>query len=170
MSRRKSPVLDIYLKYPMLIDAFGIIIILIIWNFFKIIPFYFTDKATILNIVSSLIGTCISLAGFILAALTIIVTFRSNLKAKGVDDASNAMELIISSGYYNDIVKVYTGAIYEFLLVGFGLYFFWLSIDNISNLVIMTKAVMCGVIMTATPVFRSLWVLFSIIGLEKHSN
>ena len=137
------------------------------WCFVKFIPFTFIGKDVTLNIASSLIGTCISLAGFILAALTIIVTFRSNLKAKGLDDASNAMELIITSGYYNAIVNVYTGAIYEFLIVSFGMYIFWLSIDNITNIVTQTKIVFGGVFLTAAPVFRSLWVLFSIIGLEK---
>jgi hypothetical protein len=128
------------------------------------------DKATILNVVSSLIGTCISLAGFILAALTIIVTFRSNIKAKGLEESSNAMELIINSGYYNEIVKVYTGTIAEFILVSFGLYLFWLSIDNVKDPIIQTKIVLSAVFLTAAPVSRSLWVLFSIIGLEKYNR
>jgi heme/copper-type cytochrome/quinol oxidase subunit 4 len=80
------------------------------------------------------------------------------------------MELIINSGYYNEIVKVYTGTIAEFILVSFGLYLFWLSIDNVKDPIIQTKIVLSAVFLTAAPVSRSLWVLFSIIGLEKYNR
>ncbi|PHK34708.1 hypothetical protein VF13_37855 [Nostoc linckia z16] len=170
MRNNNRTFIDFYLKHPITIDIVIVIIAITVWRFVRLVPFYFPDKSTVLNIVSSVIGTCVSLAGFILAALTIIVTFRSNLKAKGVEDASNALELIISSGYYNQIVKVYTGAIYEFLIVTFGFYLFWLSIDNIKSLTILTQVVLSGVFMTAAPVIRSLWVLFSIIGSERYDK
>ena len=170
MERVARKVMDIYLKYPILSDIFMISLLLLIWYYFPLIFFSFADKLTLLNIASSIIGTCISLAGFILAALTIIVTFRSSLKAKGVDTSDNAMELIITSGYYPKIVDVYTKAIYEFLLISFGMYFYWLSSENVVNNVTGTKIVLSGILTTATTVFRSLWVLFSILNLEKFTK
>lgn len=170
MKSTARKIMDKYLKYPIIGDILIVLVLLFLWDRYSFISFSFPDKGTLLNVVSSIIGTCVSLAGFILAALTIIVTFRSNLKAKGVNTSDNAMELIITSGHYPKIVDVYTKAIYEFLLISFGMYFYWLSSDNIANTLTGTKIVLSGVLTTATTVYRSLWVLFTILNLEKFNK
>ncbi len=127
----------------------------------------YPTKETILSIVSNLIGTCVSLAGFILAALTIIVTFKSNLKVKGIEHSDNALELIFSSHHYDKIVKVYRDAILELVILFIILYFVWLFSDLLVNT--LTFATVVGVEMTSFTILRSLFILFTILKLEKHT-
>lgn len=112
----KAKIFDFYFKMPVVID---IMITASIWYISKYKPIFtvkLTDKTNQLNILSNLIGTNVSLAGFILAALTIIVTFKSNLKAKGIEDSDNALELILSSKQYDKIVSVFKNALLEFVM------------------------------------------------------
>jgi glycerol uptake facilitator-like aquaporin len=124
-------------------------------------------KETLLNIISNLIGTCVSLAGFILAALTIIVTFKSNLKVKGIEHSDNALELIFSSQHYDNIVKVYRDAILEFVILSILLYFVWAFSDFLNDS--LTFATMIGIEMASFTILRSLFILFKILKLEKHT-
>lgn len=165
----KGKILDFYFRAPVVLDF---AIAAIIWLISKYKPFFhinLTDKVNQLNIVSNLIGTNVSLAGFILAALTIIVTFKSNLKAKGIQETDNALELILSSKHYERIVTVFKKALLEFVLCFVFLYFFWTLTDNLSIVTIFRIAI-TGVIITSLTIIRSLFILFIILNLEKHKR
>jgi len=167
--RLKSKILDFYFRTPVVLDfAFAALV----WLISKYKPFFhikLTDKANQLNILSNLIGTNVSLAGFILAALTIIVTFKSNLKAKGIEETENALELILSSKHYERIVAVFKKALLEFVLCFVFLYFFWTLADNLSIETIF-RIVITGIIITSLTIIRSLFILFIILNLEKHKR
>ncbi|MDJ1480290.1 hypothetical protein QNI16_07325 [Cytophagaceae bacterium YF14B1] len=179
MKKVLNKLLDWYLKNPILLDiVFVVFIYFILSNIRSILGAWHISEALIKDmslcaskeslgdIFSSLIGTCISLAGFILAALTIIVTFRSNIKAKGLHDASNALEFILSGKYYNSIVQVYTQAIIEFIIIAITLYFFWLFADIFNSNCRLTKIAFCSIFCVTTSSARSLWVLFWILNSE----
>ena len=164
-----SKVLDYYLKLPVLFD---IIIAVIVWLTSKHAPVFFipiSERDGQLNIISNLIGTNVSLAGFVLAALTIIVTFKSNLKAKGVEESENALELILSSRHYFNIVSVFKGALIEFVICFTLLYTAWINIDGLS-LQTVYRINISGIIITTLAIVRSLTMLFMIIGAEKRSS
>ena len=166
MRKIRNKILDFYLKQPLLMDG---VIVLIFWLIPSLHPFVkvsFTDKSNIANIYSNLIGTCISLAGFILAALTIIVTFRSNIKSRGFKEAENALDFILSSDYYKQIVSVYKKAIVEFVLITVVLYTCWILIENIKSQSSLTKIALSGAFGISTTLTRSLWVLFKILQSE----
>jgi glycerol uptake facilitator-like aquaporin len=154
-----------YIRYPI---PFDIALVILIWyvSRFNILNFELTSMEAQLNIMSSIISTDVSLAGFILAALTIIVTFRSNLKAKDMDQATDALELILSSGHYKDIKGVFKVAIKEFLLIFIVLYFLWNSSANFSvySLTIFNA---CGILLTGIVVIRTLTILFGVIDLDE---
>lgn len=165
----KARILDFYFKMPIVID---VIIAAVIWSISKcksLLTIKLTDKTNQLNILSNLIGTNVSLAGFILAALTIIVTFKSNLKAKGIEDSDNALELILSSKHYEKIVAVFKAALLEFVLCFIALYFFWTISDNLSIVTIFRVGI-TGIVLTALTIVRSLFILFVILRLEKHKR
>lgn len=165
----KTKILDFYFKMPVVID---ILITAVIWFVSKYKPLFaikLSDKTNQLNVLSNLIGTNVSLAGFILAALTIIVTFKSNLKAKGIEDSDNALELILSSKHYEKIVVVFKNALLEFVLCFIGLYFFWTISDNLSIATIY-RVDITGIVLTALTIIRSLFILFVILRLEKHKR
>lgn len=165
----KAKILDFYFKMPVVID---IIITVAIWCISKYKPLFtikLSDKTNQLNVLSNLIGTNVSLAGFILAALTIIVTFKSSLKAKGIEDSDNALELILSSKHYEKIVVVFKNALLEFVLCFITLYFFWTISDNLSIATIY-RVDITGIVLTALTIIRSLFILFVILKLEKHKR
>ena len=169
LEERLDGIIDNYLAYPVLWDgAFT----LVLWECSKhlsIIPFTLIDKPNQINIIPNLIATDVTLAGFILAALTIIVTFKSNLKAKGLEEAGNALELILSSTHYDNIVKVFKNAIVELVACFIVLYSAWAASDNFS-INTLNRINCAGILITGLAIGRSLIILFIILNLEKHGK
>ena len=97
MKKLRNKTLDFYLKFPLFSDGILVFILYVLHNKVSFFEFTLTDKNNQLNILSNLIGTSVSLSGFILAALTIIVTFKSNIKAKKIEESDNPLEMIFSS-------------------------------------------------------------------------
>lgn len=158
-------VIDYYYKRPLLIDFLFLALVWFFSNHISLFKFVYPDQLNSLNLISSLIGTMISLAGFILAALTIIVTFKSSLIAKGMDEATNAMELLFASRHYKSIVKVFKDSITEFLCYSLSAYSIWQSYANFPEIV-LGKIVMSLIILVALNVLRSLYMLFRILSLD----
>ena len=86
-----NKLLDKYIKHPLLYD-------LIIVSLFILGKHILSSKNiisitipidTLKSIVSDIISTTISLAGFILASLTIIVTFKDNINHKEIYNKKN---------------------------------------------------------------------------------
>ncbi len=160
---------DTYFSFPILID---IVVVAVVWisaNSFSVIDFKLIDKANQINILPYIISADVSLAGFILAALTIIVTFKSNLKAKGIEDADNALEMIFSSKHYESIIKVFKKSLVEFVLCFIVLFFIWASTDNLFIKTI-NRIVVSGIILTSLAIIRSLYILFVVLDLDKHKR
>lgn len=168
MKKTKNRIFDIYFDKSIIIDLLIIIIFCVVSNNIAFVPFKLVDKSNQLNVMSNLIGTCISLAGFILAALTIIVAFKSNLKAKGIEQSENAMEMILSSNHYHNIVSVFKKAIIEFVICAVVLYAIWASADNLSIKQI-NLSVVCSIFTISMAIMRSLVILFKILEMEKIS-
>lgn len=162
----KAFIINHYLRWPLLFDAV-VAIALGLGAAKYLMPCIIIDYTEkLLDVIFSIIGTCVSLAGFILAALTIIVTFKSNLKAKGIAESNDALELILSSKHYGSIVSVFKTAIIEFIVVAITLYLVaalsW--VFSTSNLLIVT---IVSIIISSLTIWRSLFMLFAILNLEK---
>ena len=166
MKKLRNKILDFYLKFPLISDGVLVFILYILHNKVSFLNFTLTDKNNQLNILSNLIGTSVSLSGFILAALTIIVTFKSNIKAKMIEESANPLEMIFSSIHYPNIVRAFRIAISEFSVCFIVLYIFWASSDNFSihtiNLIICS-----GILIISMTILRSLLVLFKILVMEN---
>lgn len=155
---------DFYYRFPLLIDLLICAIVWIVNSQFCVFEIAISSE-TLKSILSSIIDTSVSLAGFILAALTIIVSFKSNLKAKSVNEANSAFELIFSSKHYYGIVSAFKNSIMELTILFFLLYSLWLITDSVDSNVLF-KSIVLGVIVLSTSVLRSLALLFSILSLE----
>lgn len=162
----KNLILDNYLKIAISTDLTICTISWIISVYYPILQIVLKDKNTQLEILSNIISTNISLAGFILAALTIIVTFKSNLESKGVVIPSNALELIFSTKHYDNIVNVFKKALFEFTICFIFLYFSWVLSDNI-KIINLYRINICGIIITSLTIVRSLFILSMILDLGK---
>lgn len=161
-----SRLFDFYLRNPLFIDS---IIIFCIWiglDNFNLTFLKLAERQNQLNIFPYLISTDVSLAGFILAALTIIVTFKSNLKAKGIEEAENALELIFSTKHYESIVRVFKKSMIEFTFCFIFIFIVWTSSENYP-LFILFKINLIGILVTSVALIRSLAILFIILNISN---
>ena len=158
--------MDRYFSYPIICD---LVMALTFWfcsKHFHLIEFKLIEKSNQISLLPYIISADVSLAGFILAALTIIVTFKSNLKAKGIDESDNALEMIFSSKHYDSIVKVFKKSLIEFILCFVFMFIIWASADNFSIFTI-NRVNTIGILLTTLAIFRSLYILFVVLELSK---
>lgn len=171
-------ILNIYIKRPLLWDIIIAALICFLYNFLlKKIPLNISiNQDLITSIFSDLIGTSISLAGFVLASLTIIVTFKDNITQKANANLSNVdesnddnnpsgIELLFSSKHYGRIVGVFTWAVFIYLLMFLVLSFLKLFVGKIDETFYVYLCIVPIVIITLT-IFRSVLVLYRIIKLQ----
>jgi glycerol uptake facilitator-like aquaporin len=172
MNKLKSFFVKILDSYLDLAIGFDIVISVIIWISIKNVPvfcFLLLDKQNQVNLFSCLIGADISLAGFILAALTIIVTFKSSVAAKGLQEATNALQLVLSSSKYNSLVKVFKKSLIELILCSLFVFCIWIAVDSLS-IQTLNRVNIIGILLTFMALGRSLLVLFTVLTLDKNKD
>lgn len=165
MRRAFDKIIDIYLEMALLIDFLVATLVWFCAYNFSFLDFIIKDKDNQISLLQELISTSVSLAGFILAALTIIVTFKSNLKAKSIENSDNALDLIFSTGHYDNIVRVFKSSIIELVFCFVALFIVWASTDNL-DVIIINKVNVCAILLTSFAIVRSLMVLFMILSLD----
>jgi hypothetical protein len=172
MAKNKTSIvtflLDFYLDFSLACDIVFASLIFIVPHRFICVKIL--TEENFLDLLSNLVSTCVSLAGFMITALTVVVTFKSSIVAKGLQDATNALELIVSSKLYPKIVNVYTGAILEFLLLTIILYFVWIFFKNIDSDIFRLKTVTAAVLCTGLAFGRSLYILVKVLKAEQTSK
>ncbi|WP_316795327.1 hypothetical protein [Pedobacter agri] len=156
---------NLYLRWPIFWDIFfGTISAILVAKClsFSIEKFKVQDLQ---GIQQSFIDTSISLAGFILAVLTIIVTFKANVGYKKIEHTETSLELLFNSDVYFTIVNLLKWTILELVINACLLYYFriftnyFLPEVNLSVLV-LTFFLIFGAI------FRSLYVMFIVVNLD----
>lgn len=161
MKKIKLAVLDIYLFLPI---TFDLIIAGIVWYVGKCHPVFKVEipkQETLGNMIGNLIGIDISLAGFILTALTIIVSLKSNVLSKS-EDLLSPMETLFSGAHYDLIVSTFKKAIIELSICSGLLYVAWLF-DGTEMVDFWFRVVISAILCSALAVLRSLYVLFEIL-------
>lgn len=172
-----NKLLDKYIKHPLLYD-------LIIVSLFILGKHILSSKNiisitipidTLKSIVSDIISTTISLAGFILASLTIIVTFKDNINHKEIYNKIEAkneltgMELLFTSKHYKRIVGVFSWSCIIFLTIFFLTSIVKLFLDRIDKDHIFDIIILSFITLSAT-IFRCLLILHKIIKIQISSN
>ena len=159
-------IVDNYLYYAISIDLLVVVIIFLVNIFTPLITITIGRKEDSMNMLSNIIGTSVSLAGFILASLTIIVAIRSNILRKNPTEANTPLELFFSVGTYRTITKVFKIAILELIACFIYSYIIWLLIENLDNGFIYNSIIILIYLLSVSTV-RSLFVLFLLIDVEK---
>jgi hypothetical protein len=158
-------ILNIYIKRPLLYDIAVSILFCYIFHLttvkFKVV--IAIDNELVKSIISDLINTSISLAGFVLASLTIIVTFKDNISNKS--ENNSGIGLLFSSKHYSRIVGVFVWAVFIFLIMFLILSISKLFIDKLPNQYHVYYCLIPICLITFT-ILRSLLVLYSIIKLQ----
>lgn len=160
--------LDKYLKRPFLFDVLIAGLVMVAFYICFICDCMQLAKPDALkSVMSDMISVTISLAGFILAALTIIVTFKDSVdsRVKENEQIKSGKDLFFSSDSYFDSVRVfYQGAIFLLLM------FLVLSVLKLVNLNIQdihhSLISLFFISMITLTVFRSLYLLISIIKIQ----
>lgn len=160
---------DSYLKYALTIDLIVVVIIFVLNIYLPFIAISFKSKEDYLNVLDNTISASVSLAGFILASLTIIVAIRSNIANKTPEQAKNPLELFFSTNVYKSIVKVFQIAITELIICFISAYIIWIISSNISEVIIFNCLVAIIFLMSASTI-RSLFVMFLLIGGENRAS
>lgn len=161
-----NTIIDLYLNNSLTIDFVFVVLIWIVNSYFSAIEFKIGTSENNLSILSDIISASISLAGFILASLTIIVAIKSNLANKNPERAKNPLELFFSPGNYKKIIEIFQGSIIELTFTFITAYVFWISHENIM-LYTLFKVNISLIFVVSISVLRSLLVLFKIINIKE---
>ncbi|WP_035677605.1 hypothetical protein [Flavobacterium limnosediminis] len=160
---------DNYLNYAFSIDALLIILYWFFFNKFYLISIIYNSKNSNLDILGNVIGASVSLAGFILASLTIIVAIRSNISNKLPEQSKSPLELFFSIGTFKTIVKVFKIAITELVLCFIISYLVWAISENVANEFIF-KTIISLIYLMSVSTIRSLFVLFLLINSDINNK
>ena len=161
-----TKILDFYIKRAVLWDLLLIVTLLVTRHWWLMgLPFFTCPKSeNLLTTMSDLINISISLAGFVLASLTIIVTFKENVNPQQINPNSG-IHLLFTSRHYKQIVHVFSRAAFVLLLL-----FVLLSIIKIihqqTTNQILLDVVMASIMLISLTSLRSLLVLSKIIKLQ----
>lgn len=168
-----NKILDKYIKNPLLYD-------MIIVSCFIVGKHVLSNKDiliitvpldTLKSIISDIVSTTISLAGFILASLTIIVTFKDNINHKEVyskidkKEDLTGMEMLFSSRHYKRIVGVFSWSCIIFLTIFFFISITKLFLDKLLTDIILDLIIFSFITLSAT-IFRCLLILHKIIKIQ----
>lgn len=160
---------DNYLNYAFTIDALLIFLYLWFFNKFSFVTIIYNSKNSNLEILGNIIGASVSLAGFILASLTIIVAIRSNISNKLPEQSKSPLELFFSIGTFTTIVKVFKIAITELILCFIISYIVWTISENVTNEFIF-KTIIILIFLMSVSTIRSLFVLFLLINSDTNNK
>lgn len=172
-----TKILDKYIKHPLLYDLIIVTVFIIGKHLLssKEIITISVPIETLKSMISDIISTTISLAGFILASLTIIVTFKDNINHKEIHNKIqeknelSGMELLFTSKHYKRIVGVFSWSCIIFLTIFFIVSIVKLFLDTIVNDYIFDIIIISFITLSAT-IFRCLLILHKIIKIQINSN
>lgn len=159
--------LDAYIKIPFIYDTAFMGVFVggneLIIRYFE--SCFLLDVDTLGNLLNELVSSSISIGGFVIAALTIILTLKDNLKAKQDSYPISALEILFSSRHYKRLVRVFYWS--SFVCVFTFFYFSLLEIvyTNLSPKLFMYLTVY-GLILTVLAVVRCLFILLLIIEIQ----
>lgn len=174
-----TAILDKYIKRPLLWDNIIITLAAIIYFTTRRLGLCeFTPTADNMQaLLHELVSSSVSIGGFVIAALTIVITFKENLKAKEAIDPktptkpdekpTSGLDLLFKSHHYKSIVNVFywSALIFVFSFLYFcALEFIWQPLK--SHLTLCACFIGYGVLIMVFAVTRCLLVLNQVIKLQ----
>lgn len=171
--KRLNSFIDKYYSKPL---PFDFVIIVLFCLLYKLLTDKYNfsllnDPELIKSFTTDLLNTTISLSGFVLASLTIIVTFKDNTTAKKQSTETNAyneatgLELLFSSKHYSTIVKTFSKAVFM-LLAGFVVLSFFKFFFAKLPAYFGDYLLIISILIIALSVFRCVLLLYKIIKLQ----
>lgn len=160
-------ILDFYFKRPLFWDYLIAICVLVV-----LILYYHNDKISLPEIQDSysltgdLNNIALTLAGFILTILTVLITFKDNSANREAKEDDPVFNKFFSTGFYFETVRHLKNCIKSIIIIAaFGFFFkLFLQHDYRKFLYFFNVA---GILITILTIFRCLLILSKVLELQK---
>jgi len=165
-------ILDKYFKSPLFWDYFlSIILIFICYELINkhIILLPKTDE--IISITTDITNISLTISGFILTLLTVLITFKTsnNVKKIELDSDKPLFELFFASGLYFETTKHLKNCIKSLILVSVLGFSFKIFLSNSSKVYLYYFNIL-GLLIIALTLYRCLLILTKIVELQKNES
>jgi hypothetical protein len=158
--------LNIYLKAPILLDfVLGLIVSILMYKFGTGLQTRDNQENNILYLISA----DVSLSGFVIAALTILVTVKASTQYKKIEEMKTGVELLFNLPLYKDIIKIFLGCIAEFVIIAFLL--FVLNFYNAEKMAHVAESIFfAALLMSFLSASRAIGILATAVIVQARSN
>jgi len=164
--------LDNYFKRPLLYDYLAGILLVVITEIIQCkLSFQLPKSDKNLSLISDLSAISLTLAGFILTFLTVIVTFKTAAKKTEKPDNSDVtlFDLFFNTHLYYDTTRLLKGAIKSLVLMSvLGLILKMVLDDKYQNFIFYFN--IFWVLVIFLTMWRNLLILTKIINLQKDDD
>lgn len=124
-----------------------------------------TSPGVLQDIASELVGASIGVAGFIIAALTIIITMRDNTAVKPLEEAQSGTELFFNSRGYGLLVRVYMFAALESVVI-FLLFLIAKFYGERAGQAYLSACVIVATLILVLLIARCLYLLWAVVKIQ----
>lgn len=159
-------VLNFYLRRPLLYDlCIALAVFLLVQRFGAGL----TPRQNQENNILYLISVDASLSGFVIAALTILVTVKANTQYKAVDEMKEGVDFLFNTPLYKTLIKVFLLCIVEFVLIAFALFLLnFYYTDQVSATV--ASLFIAALLMSFLAAVRTIGILASAVMIQANSK
>ncbi|RZJ76758.1 MAG: hypothetical protein EOO45_01210 [Flavobacterium sp.] len=159
--------LDIYFRFPILFDyLLGIGLVGVVHYYVKKCILTVPKEETVLDYGSETTTVLLTLAGFILTFLTVLITFKTG-KTEGTKPLT-LMEKFCNSSLYSDTTKLLKNGVQSLIFVTLIIYV--LRFVNIFEISVLYYWIILSIIVLLLTILRSLFILDNILKFHTSDN
>ena len=162
--------IDKYFRFPLILDyIFGLIVIsVLLWFNFK--GYYsLPEQGILLQISSDISNVSLTLAGFIMTLLTVLITYKMGTKVERNLENQNprVLDVFFSSDLYSRTLQILKGCIGSLIFISI-LGFILKSILRGGHINYLFFSNILGIIIIVTSLGRSLFILTKVVGFQDN--
>jgi len=160
-------ILDFYFRFPVIIDFFiGISSVTFINHYIKLGYLSIPKDEIILDYASETTTVLLTLAGFILTFLTVLITFKTG--SNTLSSTPSIMESFCNSSLYKETTRLLKNCIKSIIFLTMVIYM--LRFINLFGLWIMYYWIIFSIIVLLLTILRSLFILDNILKFHTDEN
>lgn len=163
-------IFDFYFRKPVLIDyVFSIIIVAV--NFFLFVnnKIAISSKNNSYSLTGDLTNVSLTMAGFILTILTVLITFKENSPSESKKESNTIFNKFFSTDYYFESIKHLKNCIKSIVFIAALGFFLQIFINEDDHEYFFFYNIL-GLIVLILSVQRCLLILSKILTLQKESH
>ena len=161
--------LDKYFRYPIFIDVtLGLVLNLVLWFLFREDKITLPEKTINTSVSTDISTIALTLAGFVLTLLTVLITFKAAAKVPNEYNASDTtvFDRFFASDYYGRTIELLKGSIAMLIFVSVIGFVLKLALrDNDINYIFFSNCF--GLLIIVTTLCRCLIILTNIVKLQQ---